>query len=387
MAFSSRDRDDDADVKDAHAPSEGLEAGSTGKPGRPGYMPAEATRAGSFPALAARNFQREFESLITDIFRSLSIPTGSTKQSQRLAEDAGEVPSTPEMSEMPECFGFTLSNEAILRYDLSHPPPGPVPVPAPIQLLYTILLFFVDRLYEGKAIERFWFLETVARMPYFAYTTCLHLYETMGWYRAAELRRVHFAEEWNELHHLLIMESMGGDKRWRDRFLGQHAAVFYYWVLVVVFFVAPSWSYKFSEMLETHAVSTYGEFISENAEKLAKLPAPPIARAYYQEGDLYMFDADSDLVRNAVGGDPRRAPCETLLDVFRNILADELEHVKTMALCQDYDSLEKLVSAGGSGRQSKSTSELLDPESRRKWTAWANDVNRDYGDPFLNVKP
>jgi len=28
MAFSSRDRDDDADVKDAHAPSEGLEAGS-----------------------------------------------------------------------------------------------------------------------------------------------------------------------------------------------------------------------------------------------------------------------------------------------------------------------------------------------------------------------
>ena len=26
--------------------------------------------------------------------------------------------------------------------------------------------------------------------------------------------------------------------------------------------MAPSWSYKFSEMLETHAVSTYGEFIS-----------------------------------------------------------------------------------------------------------------------------
>ena len=31
-------------------------------------------------------------------------------------------------------------------------------------------------------------------MPYFAYTTCLHLYETMGWWRTAELRRVHFAE-------------------------------------------------------------------------------------------------------------------------------------------------------------------------------------------------
>jgi ubiquinol oxidase len=119
------------------------------------------------------------------------------------------------------------------------------------------------------------------------------------------------------------MEAMGGDKRWRDRFIAQHAAVFYYWVLVVVYFISPSWSYKFSEMLETHAVSTYLEFITENEDKLAKLPAPQVARTYYQEGDLYMFDSDSDLVRRAVGGDPRRAPCETMLDVFKNILAGE----------------------------------------------------------------
>ena len=33
--------------------------------------------------------------------------------------------------------------------------------------------------------------------------------------------------------------------------------MFYYWVLVLCFFAAPQWSYKFSEMLETHAVSTY----------------------------------------------------------------------------------------------------------------------------------
>lgn len=38
-------------------------------------------------------------------------------------------------------------------------------------------------------------------MPYFAYTTCLHLYETLGWWRTGGLRVVHFAEEWNELHH------------------------------------------------------------------------------------------------------------------------------------------------------------------------------------------
>ena len=41
--------------------------------------------------------------------------------------------------------------------------------------------------------------------------------------------QVHFAEEWNELHHLQIMEALGGDLRWGDRFLAEHAAVFYYW--------------------------------------------------------------------------------------------------------------------------------------------------------------
>lgn len=49
---------------------------------------------------------------------------------------------------------------------------------------------------------RFWVLETVARIPYMAYISILHLYETIGFWRAgAELRKVHFAEEWNEMHH------------------------------------------------------------------------------------------------------------------------------------------------------------------------------------------
>lgn len=40
---------------------------------------------------------------------------------------------------------------------------------------------------------RFWVLEVVARMPYFAYISMLHLYESLGWWRAgAELRRVSF---------------------------------------------------------------------------------------------------------------------------------------------------------------------------------------------------
>jgi ubiquinol oxidase len=104
---------------------------------------------------------------------------------------------------------------------------------------------------SGMRFSPFFSYVQVARMPYFSYTTCLHLYETLGWWRTGGLRLVHFAEEWNELHHLLIMESLGGDRKWQDRFLGQHAAVFYYWALVICFLVSPKWSYKFSEMLES----------------------------------------------------------------------------------------------------------------------------------------
>lgn len=68
------------------------------------------------------------------------------------------------------------------------------------------------------------------------------------------LSQVHFAEEWNELHHLQIMESLGGDQFWVDRFMAQHAAVFYYWVLIAFFAFFPSLAYMFSELVEASAL-------------------------------------------------------------------------------------------------------------------------------------
>lgn len=73
--------------------------------------------------------------------------------------------------------------------------------------------------------------------------------------------QVHFAEEWNELHHLQIMESLGGDALWIDRFLAQHGAILYYWVLVAFFLLFPSLAYNFSELVELHASDTYAEFV------------------------------------------------------------------------------------------------------------------------------
>jgi ubiquinol oxidase len=46
------------------------------------------------------------------------------------------------------------------------------------------------------------------------------------------------------------MESLGGDQLWIDRFLAEHAALLYFWVLVAFYLVSPSASYAFSELVE-----------------------------------------------------------------------------------------------------------------------------------------
>ena len=46
------------------------------------------------------------------------------------------------------------------------------------------------------------------------------------------------------------MEALGGDLSWGDRFAAEHAAVFYFWVMVVVYLVSPAASYRFMEMVE-----------------------------------------------------------------------------------------------------------------------------------------
>ena len=118
------------------------------------------------------------------------------------------------MSELRDRLNtLTLSNDAIWERERARPE---VPAPWIIKAPYLVLCYFLDFVFpEERPIQRFWFLETVARMPYFSYNTMLTMYELFGWWRrSSELRRVHFAEEWNEYHHLLIHESLGGDTKW-----------------------------------------------------------------------------------------------------------------------------------------------------------------------------
>ncbi|GAB2212388.1 hypothetical protein Droror1_Dr00020350 [Drosera rotundifolia] len=194
----------------------------------------------------------------------------------------------------------------------------------------------LDTLYHDRHYARFFVLETIARVPYFAFMSVLHLYESFGWWRRADYLKVHFAESWNEMHHLLIMEELGGNSWWFDCFLSQHIAVFYYFMIVFMYAISPRMAYHFSECVEMHAFETYDKFIKAQGDELKKLPAPEIAVQYYTGDDMYLFDE----FQTSRAPCSRRPKIENLYDVFLNIRDDEAEHCKTMKACQTHGNLK-----------------------------------------------
>ncbi len=117
--------------------------------------------------------------------------------------------------------------------------------------------------------ERFYILETVARIPYFAYLSVLHFRESLGNRgflnetdadeKRVEAMRTHYAQADNEVHHLLIMEALGGNSRGIDRFLAHTMAFTYYWFVVLVFLWKEQAAYHLNEIIEDHAYKTYDE--------------------------------------------------------------------------------------------------------------------------------
>jgi ubiquinol oxidase len=65
-----------------------------------------------------------------------------------------------------------LSNDAIWdREKKRHEEGGEVYAPWLIKVPYYLLCYMLDGIFDGRPIPRFWFLETVARTPYFSYST------------------------------------------------------------------------------------------------------------------------------------------------------------------------------------------------------------------------
>ena len=121
----------------------------------------------------------------------------------------------------------------------------------------------IDYLYRGRHFQRFWVLEEIARAPYFAFLSVLHLRESLG-LRGPEhiyLMEEHFAQTLNETEHLEYMESRGGSAYWVDRFVARHLVLIYYWVNVVYYWLAPRSAYDLSYKIEVHAAETYEKYL------------------------------------------------------------------------------------------------------------------------------
>lgn len=194
--------------------------------------------------------------------------------------------------------------------------------------LVDVIKGVIDTLYKGRDIQRFYVLETVARVPYFAYVSCLHLHESLGKRGNTEQLRLHYAEADNELHHLLIMEALGGNDKYIDRFFAQHMAVFYYWYCIIVYMLHPRAAYHLSELIEEHAFHTYDKFLEAQDGELRKQPVPAIAREYYSGRDTL-----ESYLRKFEKDQPPEGPrtLKNLYDVFVAIRDDEGAHWRTLS--------------------------------------------------------
>ncbi|KDO78391.1 hypothetical protein CISIN_1g018864mg [Citrus sinensis] len=221
----------------------------------------------SSPRSLSRNFCRVQATILQD------------EEEKVVVEESSPLKNFPNDDEPPETGSASALEKWVIKFEQS------------VNILLTeSVIMVLDALYRDRDYARFFVLETIARVPYFAFISVLHMYESFGWWRRADYLKVHFAESWNEMHHLLIMEELGGNAWWFDRFLAQHIAVAYYFVTVFMYVISPRMAYHFSECVESHAFETYDKFIKAQGEKLKKMPAPAVAIKYYTGGDLYLFD-------------------------------------------------------------------------------------------------
>ena len=139
----------------------------------------------------------------------------------------------------------------------------------------TFTVTIIDFLYQGRDFQRFWVLEEIARAPYFAFLSVLHLRESLG-LRGPQhlyLMKEHFAQTLNETEHLEYMESRGGNSYWIDRFFARHLVLAYYWINVVYYWLAPKSAYHLSYEIEIHAAETYAKYLAYNGpdEKILEI--------------------------------------------------------------------------------------------------------------------
>jgi ubiquinol oxidase len=196
-----------------------------------------------------------------------------------------------------------------------------------IEVSLKFVVFLVGLFYKYDSYRRYYVLETIARIPYFSYFACLHLYQTLGSHPALELMDLHYKENLNEQWHLMIMEDLGGGKFWLDRIFARVLGFFYYGVNIVLYLIAPESGYFLMKKVETEAVHSYNEILKLRSEEFKNTPAPAVALEYFYSKDGRMTPA------------PQKRENVTLFDIFESIRDDEQVHVDDMSECQHLPSL------------------------------------------------
>lgn len=121
----------------------------------------DGTKPNSAFLLATQNFIRQ----------------GSALLEQIAVEKLGIVGKSyiPPEEKPPLVFGFTLSNEDVKEAERKREsrPGSKVESNVVARGLYEVGCFVLDELFDERPIARFWFLETIARIPYFSYVSYL----------------------------------------------------------------------------------------------------------------------------------------------------------------------------------------------------------------------
>lgn len=226
-----------------------------------------------------------------------------------------------------------------------------------IDTVYDVICFFYPVKGNARDFARFYVLETVARVPYFAYLSVMHLRETFG-ERSDEMSdkmRTHYAEADNELHHLLIMESLGGNSSAFDRTLAQTMAFGYYWYVIAIYCFNEQAAYHLSELIEDHAFETYSGYLENYGDMLKSQPVPRVAKKYYVDDNPFLFDLFCTVKDKDEDGNfsARRPDLDSLYDVFMNIRNDEKEHWKTLCNLVQYGDMQGVENKMVVGTQPK----------------------------------
>lgn len=126
----------------------------------------EGRKPAGAPRLAAENFFRQASSILDqgldfmqDSFLTLENETPASAKKMR--------------TRLPGCLNLILPNEAVKEAERirESKPGGKVQANVVSRGLYDFGCLMLDSLFDNRPIQRFWFLETIARIPYFSYAS------------------------------------------------------------------------------------------------------------------------------------------------------------------------------------------------------------------------